>query len=153
MDESGLLLREDILEIAHVESLYGTPRNFLYQMNKIGDEKGQQDQLSEKSSSPIITLELMEKGVPENDISTLLRNESGKHNPNRILDLELCSLIDTTFVPQLSKSKEHPSIYQIPYARRVDLFNYLRQNLWRDQKKFATDDQLKRCLDLGYKQT
>lgn len=58
MDDSGLLLREDILETAHVESLYGTPRNFLYQMNKIGDEKGQQDQREEKSSSPIITLEL-----------------------------------------------------------------------------------------------
>lgn len=122
-------------------------------MNKIGDEKGQQDQREEKSSSPIITLELMEKGVPENDISTLLRNQSGKHNPNRILDLELCSLIDTTFVPQLSKSKEHPSIYQIPYVRRVDLFNHLRQNLWQDQKKFATEDQLKRCLGLGYKQS
>ena len=153
MDDSGLLLREDILETAHVESLYGTPRNFLYQMNKIGDEKGQQDQREEKSSSPIITLELMEKGVPENDISTLLRNQSGKHNPNRILDLELCSLIDTTFVSQLSKSKEHPSIYQIPYVRRVDLFNHLRQNLWQDQKKFATEDQLKRCLGLGYKQS
>ena len=72
---------------------------------------------------------------------------------DRILDLELCSLIDTAFVPQLSKSKEHPSIYQIPYVRRVDLFNHLRQNLWQDQKKFATEDQLKRCLGLGYKQS
>ena len=151
MDDSGLLLREDILEIAHVESLYGTPRNYLYQMNKIGDEKGLQEQREEKSSSPLITLELMEQGVPDNDISTLLRNESGKHNPNRILDLELCSLIDKTFVPLMSGSKETSSIYQIPYARRLDLFDYIRKNLWTERKKFATDDQLKRCLCLGYR--
>lgn len=152
MDTSGLLLREDILETAHVESLYGAPRNFIYQMNKIGDEKGLQAQKEEKSSSPLITLELIERGTPENDIDFLLRNESGKLNPNRITDLELCALIDKTIVPQLSSSKENPSIYQIPYARRVDLFNKIRKTLWAERKKYATDDQLKRCLCLGYKQ-
>ena len=151
MDESGLLLREEILETAHVESLYGTPRNYIYQMNKIGDEKGLQAQKEEASSSPLITLELIEQGTPENDISGLLRNESGKLNPNRILDLELCALIDDVFVPRMSRSNENPSIYQIPYARRVDLFEHIRKTLWAERKKFATEDQLKRCLCLGYR--
>ena len=150
MDASGMLLREDILETAQVESYYGTPRNFLYQMNKIGDEKGLQDQKGEKSSSPLITLELIEKGAPDNDISQLLRNESGKHNPNRISDLELCELIDGTFVPRMSRGERDASIYQIAYSRRVALFDYIKKNLWADSKKYATDDQLRRCLCLGY---
>ena len=32
MDTSGLLLREDILDIAQVEAIYVTPRNYIYQM-------------------------------------------------------------------------------------------------------------------------
>ena len=150
MDESGLLLRQDILETAHVESMYGTPRNFLFQMNKIGDEKGQQEQRAEKSSSPLITLELIELGTPENDIAQLLRNESGKHNPNRISDLELCGLIDEIYIPRILKEVETLSIYQVDHARRVNLYNYLKETLWSSCKKFATEPQLRRCLCLGY---
>lgn len=150
MDESGLLLRQDILETAHVESMYGTPRNFLFQMNKIGDEKGQQEQRVEKSSSPLITLELIEQGTPENDIAQLLRNESGKYNPNRISDLELCGLIDEIYIPRILKEVETPSIYQVDHARRVNLYNYLKETLWPSCKKFATEPQLRRCLCLGY---
>ena len=150
MDASGMLLREDILETAQVESYYGTPRNFLYQMNKIGDEKGMQDQKEEKSSSPIITLELIEKGAPDNDISQMLRNEGGKHNPNRIGYLELCRLIDETYVPRMAKGDANPSIYKVAYSRRVALFDYIKNHLWADFKKYATDDQLRRCLCLGY---
>ena len=150
MDVSGLLLREDILETAHVESLYGTPRNYLYQMNKIGDEKGEQEQRNEKSTSPLITLELIEKNSPDNDISQLLRNESGRHNPNRISYLALCELIDETLVPRLAAGDAHTSIFQIAYSRRVALFDYIKKNLWADRKQYATDDQLRRCLCLGY---
>lgn len=150
MDSSGMLLREDILETALVESFYGTPRNFLYQMNKIGDEKGLQDQKNESSSSPLITLELIEKGAPDNDIAQLLRNESGKHNPNRISDLELCELIDGTFVPRMARGEKDATIYQIANSRRAALFDYIKKNLWNDHKKYTTDDQLRRCLCLGY---
>lgn len=150
MDSSGMLLREDILETALVESFYGTPRNFLYQMNKIGDEKGLQDQKNESSSSPLITLELIEKGAPDNDIAQLLRNESGKHNPNRISDLELCELIDGTFVPRIARGEKDATIYEIADSRRAALFDFIKKNLWNDYKKFTTDDQLRRCLCLGY---
>ena len=150
MDASGLLLREDILETAHVESLYGTPRNYLYQMNKIGDEKGMQDQLAEKSSSPLITLEVIEQGIPGIDISQLLRNESGKHNPNRISDLELCRLIDETYVPRMVRGSNAPSIYQVDRARRVALYDHLQKSLRNTCKKYATEGQLRRCLCLGY---
>ena len=60
MDTSGLLLREDILDIAQVEAIYVTPRNYIYQMNKIGDELSMKNQQEESSSSPLITLELIE---------------------------------------------------------------------------------------------
>ena len=80
MDNSGLLLREDIIDTALVETYYVSSRNYLFQMNKIGDEISRKEQQEERSSSPVITLELIEKGVPDMDIEQLLRNESGKHN-------------------------------------------------------------------------
>ena len=74
-----------------------------------------------------------------NDISQLLRNESGKHNPNRISDLELCELIDGTFVPRMSRGEKDASIYQIAYSRRVALFDYIKKNLWKFHRFFLLE--------------
>ena len=49
MDENGLLLREDVIDTSYVEQLYITPRNFLFQMNKVTDEKTEEAQKQEKS--------------------------------------------------------------------------------------------------------
>ena len=87
MDTSGLLLREDILDVALVESYYITPRNYLYQMNRLGDEMLLKEQREEESSSPLITLDLIEQGTPDFDIGQLLQNEKGKFDPTLISDL------------------------------------------------------------------
>lgn len=145
MDVSGLLLREDILDVAQVESFYGTPRNFIFQMNKIGDEMSLRDQKEEPSSSPLITLELIEQGTPDMDLERLLRNENGKHDPVWISDLELCSLIDETCLPKYCKGK---TIYEVSTSQRAFLYDLIEKNLWRSRKKRTTDAQLRRCLCL-----
>lgn len=145
MDASGLLLREDILDVAQVESFYGTPRNYIFQMNKIGDEMSLRDQKEELSSSPLTTLELIEQGTPEMDLEKLLRNENGKHDPAWISDLELCSLIDETCLPKYCKGK---TIYEVSISQRAFLYDHIEKNLWRSRKKKTTDAQLRRCLCL-----
>ena len=145
MDTSGLLLREDILDIAQVEAIYVTPRNYIYQMNKIGDELSMKNQQEESSSSPLITLELIEKGTPGMNLEQLLRNENGKHDPAWISDLELCQIIDKTCLPKYCNVE---SIYETRLSQRSFLYDLLWKNLWRTHRKRTTDAQLRRCLCL-----
>ena len=145
MDATGLLLREDVLDVAQVESVYVTPRNYLFQMNKVGDEMSLKQQQEESSSSPLITLELIEQGTPNLDISQLLRNETGKHDPIWISDLELCQLIDESCLPKYCKVE---SIYEATLTQRVFLYNLIQKELWRTHHKRTTEAQLQRCLCL-----
>ena len=145
MDASGLLLREDIIDVALVESYYVTPRSFLYQMNRIGDEMSQKEQKEEASSSPIITLDLIEQGTPDMDINQLLRNENGRHDPNLISDLELCSLIDDTLLPKYCNGI---TLYEASLSQRAFLYDLIWKNLWRARHKRTYEAQLRRCLCL-----
>ena len=145
MDASGLLLREDILDVAQVESVYVTPRNFLFQMNKVGDEMSLKQQQEEVSSSPLITLEQIEQGTPNLDIAQLLRNETGKHDPVWISDLELCQIIDESCLPKYCKVD---SIYETTLPQRAFLYDLIQKELWRMHHKRTTDAQLRRCLCL-----
>ena len=145
MDATGLLLREDVLDVAQVESVYVTPRNYLFQMNKVGDEMSLKQQQEESSSSPLITLELIEQGTPNLDISQLLRNETGKHDPIWISDLELCQLIDESCLPKYCKVE---SIYEATVSQRAFLYDLIQNGLWKSRHKRTTDAQLQRCLCL-----
>lgn len=145
MDASGMIMREDILEVALVESMYGTPRNYLYQMNRVGDEIYREDQKAEESRSPLITLELIEKGIPELDVAQLLRNENGKHNPVNITDIELCELIDKHYLPMFSKAE---TIYEASVSDRIRMCRCISGDLWATRHKRSTEAQLKRCLIL-----
>ena len=145
MDASGLLLREDILDVSQVESVYVTPRNYLFQMNKVGDEMSLKQQQEEASSSPLITLELIEQGTPNLDIAQLLRNETGKHDPIWISDLDLCQIIDESCLPKYCKVE---SIYEATVSQRAFLYDLLQKGLWRTSHKRTTDAQLRRCLCL-----
>ena len=145
LDATGLLLREDILDVSQVEAIYVTPRNFLYQMNKIGDELSLKNQKDEPSSSPLITLELIEQGTPALDIEQLLRNESGKHDPVWISDLELCHIIDNKCLPKYYNVE---SIYETSRSQRASLYDLIWKNLWKTHRTRTTDAQLKRCLCL-----
>lgn len=148
MDVSGLLLREDVIDISLVESYYGTPRNYIFQMNKIGDELSRKEQEKERSDTPIITLELIEHGVPGVNIEQLLRNESGKHDPKMISDIELCELIDGTL---LRKYCKNVTIYEASISQRAQLYDMIQKGLWASRHKLTTDEQLRRCLCLNVK--
>ena len=145
MDASGMLLREDILDVAQVEAVYVTPRNYLFQMNKVGDEMSIKQQQEEASSSPLITLELIEQGTPNLDIAQLLRDETGKHDPIWISDLELCRIIDESCLPKYCKVE---TIYEASLSQRAFLYDLIIKGLWRTHHKRTTDAQLRRCLCL-----
>ncbi len=145
MDMNGLLLRENILDTSQVEAMYVSPRNFLYQMNKVGDEMSVREQQEENSSTQIITLGVIEPGFSSEEISQFLRNEKGRFNPAFISDIDLCQLIDGTYLPKYHRSS---TLYDLSVAQRARLCDRLWKELWPLTKKRTTETQLKRCLAL-----
>ena len=145
MDMNGLLLRENILDTSQVEAMYVSPRNFLYQMNKVGDEMSVREQQEENSSTQIITLGVIEPGFSSEEISQFLRNEKGRFNPAFISDIDLCQLIDGTYLPKYHRSS---TLYDLSVAQRARLCDRLWKELWPLTKNRTTETQLKRCLAL-----
>lgn len=152
---SGLLAREDVIDTAYVEKIYITPRNFLFQMNKLSDEKWLEEQKGEQSRSPVITLDLIETGVKGIDVAQLLRNENGKVNTGKLTDLELCRIIDKEYLPRMIRRRglgqgQEISVYQLSATERSDLGNSLWQEIPRHYKKRTSVPQLRRCLCMDY---
>ena len=114
-------------------------------MNRLGDEMLLKEQREEESSSPLITLDLIEQGTPDFDIGQLLQNEKGKFDPTLISDLELCALIDETCLPKYCNGV---TIYETSLSQREFLYDLIRRNLWRARHKRTYEAQLRRCLCL-----
>ena len=155
MGADGLLFREDIEDTAYVESVYVSPRNFLFQMNRVSDGKDITEQQRE-NSMPAITLESVERGVPDFNPSKAFIAEQGRVNKNRMTDIELCHIIDDFILPsRYFRGGGDSSIYLLSEETRSDIGNII----WKEYKavqyrrcdspfseKIITEDQLRRCL-------
>ncbi len=153
MDENGLLLREDVLDTTYVENLFVTPRNYLYHMNRLTDEKWLNDQ-AEADGEGSFTLSELEVSMPGFDIEAILKNERGIIDNRAMSDLELCELVDGLYLPKyFKKNPEETSIYLVPEKKRIEIANQLQHDLrYRPNtissknEKYATDAQIRRCL-------
>ena len=157
MASNGLLLREDFEDIAYVESVYVSPRNFMFQMNRISDGKDIQEQKKENTLPPV-TLETIERGVPGFDPARAFISEQGRVNRNRMTDIELCNIIDNMILPaKYFKPGQESSIYLLPESKRAEIGNAIWKE-WKDVRfrkydsifaeKIITEDQVRRCLCL-----
>lgn len=170
MTSSGLLFREDVIDTSYVEQIYITPRNFIFQMNKLSDERSLEDQKKEKSRTPLITIDVIEEGTPGFDIQRMLQNEQGRVSKSMLTDQELCWLIDNFYVPWIKKDPAAGSPYVCSLHERVLLFETISNDMYRfrnartqDRRtlmgqaalcgKRATEAQLQRCLVLPRKRT
>ena len=161
MTNGGLLLREDILDTAYVEELYITPRNFLYQMNRIADEKDELKQ-EQENDLPIVTMDVIEQGVPDYVGKVARIMEQGRVDHNRMTDLELCNIIDGTILPRYFKDSQYISIYLLSESKRANICEVLlresQQARWTKtpgpflKGKNVTENQLRRCLCLPPKE-
>ena len=140
MDKSGLFLRENITAVKQVELLYGTPKSFLYYMNRPSDDKWLDEQRSESSHSPLITMELIEQGVLLTDPGYFHTNEKGRQNYGQMSDIDLCEVIDSLVVNQY-KSK---SVYTLLYSHKQELYHMIRELYHVNEMK------ARRCLAMDY---
>lgn len=135
MDKNGMILRRDFMEIPLAESFYGTPRNFLFQMNRITDEKIVEDQLKDDTGTPI-TLSQIEN-VNDDSLTELLRNEAGRNfSKSKMQDLEVCSLIDNELIIPYGVS----SVYNLSSTQRQQIAGLLKYDF------HLSDKQISRCL-------
>ena len=136
MDKNGLLLREDVIDIADVQHLFGTPRAYLYYMNRLSGEEWQREQEKDSTNTNPITISTIEKGITDQKLEQMLRNEHGRNDYKKMSDINLCELVDKQILPDLGKK----SVYLLTSTEKQKLARYLYQH-YR-----LPETQIKRCL-------
>ena len=135
MTAQGVFLRRSFMEIRKVEQYYVTPRNYLYQMNRLTDESWAKEQQQDQTGPPI-TLRDVEQ-VDENTIAQLLKNESGRNfKHGRMQDLDVCHLIDHDILPGYGVQ----SVYQLTATQKQRIFHQLSNDF------HLPELQIRRCL-------
>lgn len=136
MDRSGLLLREDVIDTSDVEHMYGTPRNFLFHMNRLSGEEWKREQEKDKEKTRPVTIETIETGISQQTIEQILHNEHGRNDYRKMSDIELCHLIDKVILPELGTD----SVYKLSHQKKSAIAEYL----FREHR--LTQVQIRRCL-------
>lgn len=133
MSESGLFLRETVLDIPQVENLFVTPRAFNYYMSRKSSEEWEAEQQKDKNNLPPISLKTIESGY---DLAKMLINENGKADYRRPTDMDVCTLIDKTLLPRYGKT----SVYLLTDKEK----QMIAEELYRHHRIGQT--QIRRCL-------
>lgn len=136
MSNSGLFLRESVLDIPQVENMFATPRTFDYYMNRKTSEEWVKEQEKDNNEMQPITLDVIESNIIMNPVDQMLVNESGRGNYRKITDIELCGIIDKIVQEEFKKA----SVYFLTPEEKISIAHHLRKI------HFPTNAQLQRCL-------
>lgn len=128
MNESGVFLRESVLDIPQVENLFVTPRSFNYYMNRKSGEEWEEEQKKDQNDVSPITLASIEKGVNMHGIDKMIIFENGKADYRKISDIDLCTELDNlsrnrygrNSVYQLSDDEKHRIASELYYERHLN---------------------------------
>ena len=136
MSESGVFLRETVLDIPQVENLYVTPRAFNWYMSRKSSEEWEAEQERDKNGLAPINLAAIEYGVKTDNIDKLLTYENGKANYTQTTDIELCTKIDRHILPEYGKA----SVYMLTHREKQSIAEQLFRTL------HIKEGQIRRCL-------
>ncbi len=136
MSESGVFLRETVLDIPQVENLFVTPRAFNWYMTRKSSEEWEAEQHKDKNGLPPINLVGIEKGVRTDSTDKMIVYESGKANYRKPSDIDICTDIDRNILPKYGKA----SIYMLTRQEKQNIAEYLYRTL------HLPEDQIRRCL-------
>jgi hypothetical protein len=136
MSESGVFLRESVLDIPQVENLFITPRTFNWYMTRKSSEEWEAEQNRDKNGLPPINLTTIEKGTKADNTEKMLIFENGKANYRRPSDIDICTEIDRSILPKYGKS----SVYTLSRQEKQSIAEYLYRAL------HLPEDQIRRCL-------
>ena len=124
------------MQIRKVEHFYSTPRNFLFQMNRLTDESWSEEQQRDATEAPI-KLNDIEPFASKHDIASMLNHEYGRdYRVTRLQDLDVCRIIDKEI---LRGSK---SMYAISESQKKKIADVLKYDF------HLPEAQILRCLAL-----
>ncbi len=136
MNESGVFLRESVLDIPQVENLFVSPRSFNWHMTRKSSEEWESEQGKDNNGLPPINLSVIERGISMNTSGEMLINEVGRSNYRRPSDMDICAEIDSNILPRYSKV----SVYQLSRPEKQQIAEYLYKTL------HISEIQIRRCL-------
>lgn len=136
MSESGVFLRETVLDIPQVENIFVTPRSFNWHMTRKSSEEWEAEQRRDNNDLPPISLSIIETGINMNTPTEMLINENGKSNYRRPSDIDVCSEIDKNILPMYNKV----SVYQLTRQEKQRIAEQLYRTL------HIGESQIRRCL-------
>lgn len=135
MNEHGVFTRRSFMEIRRAEQYYSSPRNYLYQMNRLTDESWSREQLSDGTGAPL-TINDIER-ADEKSIAQMLKNESGRcYSRTRMQDLDVCRLIDKDLLPSYGVT----SVYLLTESQKRQIARLLYNEY------HLPEHQIRRCL-------
>jgi hypothetical protein len=140
MTKSGLIVRESVIDVADVEHLYGTPRSYLYHMNRLSGEEWSREQMNDSNGLPPVTLEVIEKGMHSRSEHELRNNEFGRADYKAWSYAQVCAMIQEEIQRRFSKD----SVYKLTVKEANETANWLNVNYRLPKKMIA------RCLALEY---
>ena len=136
MSESGVFLRESVLDIPQVENLFVSPRSFNWHMTRKSSEEWELEQGRDNNNLPPVNLSVIEKGVNLTDPAEMLINENGKSNYRRPSDIDVCAEIDNNILPMFGKA----SVYLLSQKEKQQIAQQLYRTL------HLGESQIRRCL-------
>lgn len=138
MSESGVFLRESVLDISQVENIYASPRAYNYYMSRKSGEEWEREQEKDKMHSKPIRLEDIEAGVSGQPLEKMLRYESGRSNYRKMSDIDICTEVDRNIVPRFGKA----SVYHLTEKEKRQIAELLYRQY------HLGEAQIRRCLEM-----
>lgn len=135
MDADGVFLRSSFMEIRKAEQYYASPRNYLYQMNRLTDDSWIQEQSKDLAGAPLSIADI--EHADEQSVAQMLKNESGRYyQANRMQDPAVCRLIDKELLPSYGA----PSVYLLTDTAKKRIARQLFYDF------HLSEQQIRRCL-------
>ena len=125
MSESGVFLRESVLDISQVENLFVTPRAFNYYMTRKSSEEWEKEQAKDGNGLAPVNLTSIESGILLHNPSQMQIYEAGKADYRRISDIELCTMVDDIARTRYGRH----SVYQLTRQEKAQIAEELYRTL------------------------
>jgi hypothetical protein len=136
MSESGVFLRESVLDIPQVENMFVTPRAYNYYMSRKSSEEWEKEQAKDGNDLAAVTLLSIEKGINLHDQNQMLIYEAGKADYRKIGEIELCTMLDNLARTRYGRH----SVYQLTRQEKAQIAEELYRTF------HLNEAMIRRCL-------
>ena len=136
MCESGVFLRESVLDIQQVENMFVTPRAFNYYMSRKSSEEWEKEQAKDGNGQASVNLTSIENGILLHNTNQMHAFEAGKADYRKMSDIDLCTTVDN-----LARTRyERHSVYQLTRQEKAQIADELHKTL------HLNEALIRRCL-------